>query len=121
MSADCVIIVRRGARGYGGPATLRPSGRMPLPDVHPGLTWSIEGQPRTTEFGCALREEVCAPLWLLTRPSSIRRSQGSRCRSPNGSLLTLPLPVVMETEDRQHVGSRPDPQAAGRSKGRSGA
>ncbi|WP_405057103.1 hypothetical protein OG474_30750 [Kribbella sp. NBC_01505] len=47
-----------------------------------GLWNRLEGRPRTTEFGEALRAEVRDPLWMLTRQWQLGEFQGSDGGSP---------------------------------------
>jgi hypothetical protein len=49
----------------------------------PGDTWNrLEGRPRTTDFGRALRAEVRDPLWLLTRQWQLGEFHGTDGGSP---------------------------------------
>ncbi|MEJ3750515.1 hypothetical protein WEI85_45570 [Actinomycetes bacterium KLBMP 9797] len=54
--------------------------RRDLPTV--GVWNRIEGRPRTTDFGHALRVEVRDPLWLLTRQWQLGEFRGSDAGSP---------------------------------------
>ncbi|OXM69764.1 hypothetical protein [Amycolatopsis vastitatis] len=51
---------------------------------HPavGLWNRLEGRPRTTDFGRALRSEVRDPLWLLTRQWQLGEFRGADAGSP---------------------------------------
>ena len=78
-----------------------------LPDAliqrqHPtvGLWNRLEGRPRTTDFGRALRAEVRDPLWLLTRQWQLGEFRGTDAGSP----VTATYSVATTTPTRFRPG-----------------
>jgi hypothetical protein len=67
--------------------------RTPIDDIRAALAgrqfptvtvWNrLEGRPRSTEFGRALRFEVRDPLWLLTRQWQFGEFEGADAGTPS--------------------------------------
>ncbi|GAA1663708.1 hypothetical protein GCM10009745_01690 [Kribbella yunnanensis] len=65
-----------------------------------GVWNRVEGRPRTTEFGAALRAEVRDPLWMLTRQWQLGEFLGSDAGTP----VTAQFSVATTTPTRYRPG-----------------
>lgn len=84
------------------PVALR---RRELPTV--GVWNRLEGRPRTTDFGRALRAEIRDPLWLLARQWQLGEFRGT----DGGSPVTATYSVIASPLSRFRPGTDPDSAA----------